>query len=99
MSKEKKAIRKQHYIDEIQQMIRDKYPEAEFDVKEVRRTPETWIEVYVRDEADWDVIEMMSDKTTDILVEAGMMISVLPMSYGKRPSVRSGKTGKEQQSA
>ncbi|MCX6023354.1 MAG: hypothetical protein NTZ05_16825, partial [Chloroflexi bacterium] len=47
-----------------------------------------WIEVYVRDEADWDVIELVSQRTTDMLIDDDIFIHVIPQSYDRRPSLK-----------
>lgn len=93
MPKGKKTERKQQYIDEIKKVILEKYPEAEFQVKDIRPwAQETWIEVYVRDTADWDVIEMLGDRTMDILIKDGIMFSIIPQPYDRRPSVEKEKS-------
>ncbi|MCX6023358.1 MAG: hypothetical protein NTZ05_16845 [Chloroflexi bacterium] len=75
-------------------MISERYPEAEFEVTTrpgIAAGP--WLRVFVPENADWDVIEMTGERTTDMLISEGISIHVIPMPYDRRPSLKA--TGRQ----
>ncbi len=89
MRREKKAVREQRCVDEIISIIRAKYPNAEFVVTKKPGIIEgPWIETYVPDEASWDVIELVGQRGTDMLIDDDVFIHVIPQSYDRRPSLK-----------
>jgi len=70
--------RAEEYIEEVKELIRARFPGAEFSV--VRRDPkEYWLEVLADFDDMFDVLDVTSERTTDILVETGILIAVLPL--------------------
>jgi len=66
------------YVDELKSIIRARFPEAEFDFyKRPRR--EFDLHVYGDFDEMFDVLDLTAERTTDILVESGIHIHVLPL--------------------
>jgi hypothetical protein len=74
------------YVDELKSIIRARFPEAEFDFyKRPRR--ECDLHVYGDFDEMFDVLDLTAERTTDILVESGIHIHVLPL--GRRQDLSS----------
>jgi len=68
----------QEYYDEIRQMILAKLPDAEFDIIRRRRN-EITVDVTSNVGDMLDVIDLVAERTTEILIESGVHIVVVPM--------------------
>jgi len=66
------------YLLEIQKAIHKKYPDAEFRVVRRRRN-EVTMDVIGDFNNAYDVSKLVADRTTDILVETGIFIVVVPV--------------------
>jgi len=80
-----KTTRKQadSYIDELEHVILRRFPDAEFEVR--RRDPYEYdLLVYGNFDDMTDVHDVIKDRPTDILLESGIHIRVLPL--GRRIS-------------
>lgn len=66
------------YLDEIKGMILAKYPDAEFDVIRRRRN-EITVDVLTDGDDMLEIVYLVADRTTDILVESGVHIVVVPL--------------------
>ena len=73
----------EEYAEELKQLIRRGFPDAEFEF--YKRAPKEYdLDVY-GDFKDMIAIErLISDRPTDILLESGIHIHVLPL--GRRPN-------------
>lgn len=78
------AVQRKHkrtvdeYVDELKSIIRTRFPKAEFDFyKRPRR--EYDLHVYEDIEDMFDVLDLTAVRTTDILVDSGIHIHVLPL--------------------
>jgi len=66
------------YAEELKSIIRARFPEAEFEFyKRPRR--EYDLHVYGGFEEMFDVLDLTAERTTDILVDSGIHIHVLPL--------------------
>jgi hypothetical protein len=76
----KKRLRpsSQEYYDEIRQMILAKFPDAEFDLIRRRRN-EITVDVTSNVGDMLELIDLVAERTTDILIESGVHIVVVPM--------------------
>ena len=72
------------FIDELQALVRARFPDAEFEVEKVEPKEEYYIHVYGDFEDTYDVLDLTSDRATDILVDHDIFIHVLPL--GRRIS-------------
>jgi len=73
----------EEYAEELKSVIRARFPEAEFEFyKRPRR--EYDLHVYGGFKEMFDVLDLTAERTTDILVDSGIHIHVLPL--GRRPS-------------
>ncbi len=66
------------YVQELQQIILGQFPEAEFKVHRLGRKDYRLL-VYGDFGDSFDVIDLISERRTDILVDAGIHIVVLPL--------------------
>jgi len=66
------------YVQEIQETIRERYPDAEFRVLRKRRD-EVTMDVIGNFENPYEVSKLVAQRTTDILVKAGIFIVVVPV--------------------
>jgi hypothetical protein len=74
--KQKKSA--QEYAEELKSIIRARFPDAEFELhKRPRR--EYDLHVYGKFKGIFDVLRLTSERTTDILVDSGIHIHVLPL--------------------
>ena len=66
------------YVDELKSIIRARFPEAEFDF---HKRPRREFDLHVYGDFDemFDVLDLTAERTTDILVESGIHIHVLPL--------------------
>ena len=67
------------YLDEVKGMILARYPDAEFDVIR-RRRHEITVDVLTDGDNGLEIVELVGDRTTDILLESGLLIVVVPLS-------------------
>ncbi|HEV8574078.1 MAG TPA: hypothetical protein VGR43_05150, partial [Dehalococcoidia bacterium] len=66
------------YADELKQLIRRGFPDAEFEL--YKRAPKEYdLDVYGDFEDMMEVEELISDRPTDILLESGIHIHVIPL--------------------
>jgi len=87
MAIDKKVKRSpQEYADELKDMIRAKFPNAEFTL---HRMGAGEYNLIVNEDLDdmFDVLRRTSQRVTDILVESGIHIHVLPL--GRRQDSKS----------
>jgi len=72
----------EEYAEELKSIIRARFPEAEFEFyKRPRR--EYDLHVYGEFKGIFDILRLTSERTTDILVDSGIHIHVLPL--GRKP--------------
>jgi hypothetical protein len=71
------------YAEELKQLIRRGFPDAEFEFHK-RASKEYDLDVYGDFNEMWPIFRLISDRPTDILLESGIHIHVLPL--GRRPS-------------
>ena len=71
------------YADELSDLIRRGFPEAEFELYR-RGAGEYDLDVYGEFEDSLPVEKLIGDRPTDILLESGIHIHVLPL--GRRPN-------------
>ena len=77
------------YVQEIEGIIRTKFPDAEFEV--VRRgRKEVMLYVEGRFKNMFDVLDLVAERTTDILIETGIQISLVPL---KTPAAKANAGG------
>jgi len=68
----------EEYAEELKELIRRGVPDAEFEF--YKRAPKEYdLDVYGGFTDMWPVIELLGDRTTDILLESGIHIHVLPL--------------------
>ena len=68
------------YVEELQGRIRQMFPSAEFRTSWRNEPTEgIYIEAYVATEDEFDVIDLISDRSVDILVKTGIPIYVIPI--------------------
>jgi hypothetical protein len=67
------------YLDEIKGMILARYSDAEFDVIR-RRRHEITVDVLTDGDNGLEIVELVGDRTTDILLESGLHIVVVPLN-------------------
>jgi len=65
------------YLDQVKSMILKKYPDAEFTI--VRRRNEITVDVLTDGDHTLEIVYLVADRTTDILVESGVHIVVVPL--------------------
>ena len=85
MKKEQRAQAIQRHVEELEGIIRSRFPEAEFRVTR-RQEPVRgiWIEAYINaDDGSDDIFHVVSERTTDILVDEGLSFFVLPLPKPK----------------
>jgi hypothetical protein len=68
----------EEYAEEIKALVRTRFPEAEF---EFYKRPGREYDLYVLIDFDdlFDILDLTSPRTTDILIDTGMHIHVLPL--------------------
>jgi hypothetical protein len=71
------------YAEELKQLILRGVPDAEF-VLHKRSAREYDLDVYGNFNEMWPVFRLLGDRPTDILLESGIHIHVLPL--GRRPN-------------
>jgi hypothetical protein len=68
----------EEYADELKQLIRRGIPDAEFEF--YKRAPKEYdLDVFGGFTEMWPVLDLVGDRTTDILLESGIHIDVLPL--------------------
>jgi hypothetical protein len=74
--KQKRSV--DEYVDELKSIIRARFPEAEF---ELYRRPRREYDLHVYGDIEdmFDVLDLTAPRTTDILVDTGIHIHVLPL--------------------
>ena len=77
------------YVQEIEGIIRTKFPDAEFEA--VRRgRKEVMLYVEGRFKNMFDVLDLVAERTTDILIETGIEINLVPL---KTPAAKANAGG------
>jgi hypothetical protein len=81
MGSMKRKVRRSadEYLDEVKGMILAKYPDAEFDVIR-RRRHEITVDVLTDGDNGLEIGDLTGDRRTDILLEAGLLIVVVPLN-------------------
>ena len=81
-------------LNEFKRKIRAQYPEAVFRVTPDPESPRgLFLEVYTETDDFWGVHDIVVSRLTDVLLEKGISIGVLPLPLAHLPShVRDGKT-------
>lgn len=73
------------YVQEIEGIIRTRFPDAEFEV--VRRgRKEVMLYVEGNFKNMFDVLDLVAERTTDILIDTGIQIQLVPLKRAKVPS-------------
>ena len=68
----------EEYAEELKELIRRGVPDAEFGL--YKRAPNEYdLDVHGGFTDMWPVLELIGDRTTDILLESGIHIHVLPL--------------------
>jgi hypothetical protein len=65
-------------IAEIESIIRERFPDAEFRLYR-RQNDEFTLEVTADFDNMFDILELVGERTTDILLDDDILISVLPL--------------------
>jgi hypothetical protein len=68
----------EEHIEEFKAIIRSRFPDAEFELYK-RRGREYNLHVYGDFEDLYDVLDLTSERATDLLVDTGIWIHVLPL--------------------
>jgi hypothetical protein len=76
--KQKQKRTAEEYAEELKSAIRSRFPEAEFELYKWPRR-EYDLNVYGDFDDLFDVLDLTAERTTDILVESGIHIHVLPL--------------------
>jgi hypothetical protein len=72
------------YAEELKQLIRRGFPDAEFEF--YKRAPKEYdLDVYGDFESMMSIERLISDRPTDILLESGIHIHVLPLGRRQDP--------------
>lgn len=66
------------YVQEIKAIVRQRFPDAEFNVHRLKRD-EYRVEVIADVEDAFDILDLTSERSTDILVDTGIWIVVTPI--------------------
>lgn len=74
-----KATKAQKLVTELCGLIKEKFPEAEFEIAEGMDTGGIHIYAYAHIDSVWDMLPLVSDRVTDILVQERLPIYVIPM--------------------
>lgn len=92
MKKERCSTTIQHRTEELQAIIRTRFPEADFRVSQ-RKEPVAgiYVETFVDPDHVDEVFDLVGDRTADISIEDGLMFIVLP-----RPKERAAAAGPSQ---
>jgi hypothetical protein len=83
MVTQRKSGKAAPYIEELKTLVLTRYPDAEFEVERIGPT-EYDICVYGDHDDMFDILEVTSERATDILVDHDIFIHVLPL--GRRIS-------------
>ena len=75
--KQKQKRTAEEYAEELKSVIRSRFPKAEFELNKWPRR-EYDLHVYADFDDLFDVLDLTAERTTDILVESGIHIHVLP---------------------
>ncbi len=70
--------RAEDYVQEIKSIVQQRFPDAEFNVHRLKRD-EYRIEVIADVEDAFDILDLTSERSTDILVDTGIWIVVTPI--------------------
>lgn len=79
-----KAKKAQKFVAELCDIVKTRFPEAEFNVLEGADTGDIHIYAYADIDSVWDMLPLVSDRTLDILLAEGISIYVIPMKKGTR---------------
>jgi hypothetical protein len=71
--------RTQQAIDEVQDVIKAAFPEAEFQVHHGDDPAGIYIDAYTKAENGFDVLDLIGDRLVDLCVEEGLGIHVVPL--------------------
>ncbi len=68
-------------VAEVEEILKARYPDAEFEVYEGEDPQGVYIEVYTSkgDDDALEVIRTVSERTTDILLDEGYFINAVPL--------------------
>ena len=91
--RENRAQRIQDAVEELQTLIRSRFPEAEFVVTR-RRFPDpgTYLEVYANPDDPVEITELISERRADLELEVHESLFVWPLPYDRRPSLKAQKS-------
>ena len=67
------------YVEELQALVRSRFPEARFRLYKVGNN-EYRLHAIAEFKSLFDILDLTSDRTTDILVDSGIYVGVTPMS-------------------
>lgn len=67
------------YVEEIQGMIRARFPDATFAVYGGEDPPGIYIDVVADVDDEYDILDLVSDRQVDILLENGRGLYVVPL--------------------
>ena len=74
--------KKQQLVDQFLQQVKEKYPEVELiEITEGAEDPEdVWVKFTAPDDEDREIelMDFLADLETDILLEHGILISIMP---------------------
>jgi hypothetical protein len=85
VTQRKERSRPAQYIEELQELVRERFPEAEFEVHRIG-PKEYNIRVYGDFDNLYDVLDLTGVRAEDILVDHGIFIHVLPLGRRISPS-------------
>ena len=74
----KAAGKAEDYVQEIKAIVRRRFPDAEFNVHRLK-PDEYRMEVIADAEDAFDILDLTSERSTDILVDTGIWIVVTPI--------------------
>jgi len=80
MSEEQLDRRVSKHIQEFQQIIKGRFPEARFRSYRGPQPRHFFLEAYTDADDEFEVLDLVGDRIVDILVDEGTRIHVIPLS-------------------
>ena len=78
VTKKKLSPSADEYLEEIKSLVLAKYRDAEFTIVRRRRN-EITVDVATDDDDAWDLTGLQAERATDILIESGIHIVLVPV--------------------